>query len=294
MLLSDPSRAGRAAGLASDGHARRRTRGHGRLAAVAGRPRPGRVGTTDDARTCRSPCPNIGRSRARSRARGRGLRLRLLGRSVREPFRGGVRCRCRRPPRRRLRLRHRRHPPRPAGARGRGRTISWPSRTSPSSARSTRCATSAPSRCSSTPSAGPGTSTRPAGRRAGSAGGARASSCPRSSRSSTLSVSQPSCSRCSRPVIGTASPVLEDAAESLGATWTVPDRHGRSVERHTGTLGPGRRVLVQRQQDRHHRRRRHAGHRRRRPGRPRPAPVHPGQGARASATCTTRSATTTG
>lgn len=31
--------------------------------------------------------------------------------------------------------------------------------------------------------------------------------------------------------------VLEDAAESLGATWSLPDETGRLVERHTGTLG---------------------------------------------------------
>ncbi len=70
-------------------------------------------------------------------------------------------------------------------------------------------------------------------------------------------------------------PVLEDAAESLGATWST----GRFAGRHTGAVGAGRLLLLQRQQDRDDRRGRHDRHRRRRAGRQGATPHHPGQGA---------------
>ena len=66
--------------------------------------------------------------------------------------------------------------------------------------------------------------------------------------------------------------VVEDAAESLGASWSS----GPFAGRHTGTVGRDGRVLLQRQQDRHHRRRRHARHRRRGARPPRQAPDDPG------------------
>ena len=53
---------------------------------------------------------------------------------------------------------------------------------------------------------------------------------------------------------GTASPLVEDAAEALGATY-----RGRPA----GSFGAAGGLLLQRQQDHHHQRRRHAGDRRR-------------------------------
>ncbi len=85
-------------------------------------------------------------------------------------------------------------------------------------------------------------------------------------------------------------PVLEDAAESLGATWTS----GRYAGRHTGTVGRGRVLLLQRQQDRDDRWRRHDRHRRRRRSPPGRATSRPRPRCPTSATSTTRSATTTG
>ena len=62
-------------------------------------------------------------------------------------------------------------------------------------------------------------------------------------------------------------PLIEDAAEALGATY-----RGRPA----GTLRPHRLLLLQRQQDHHHQRRRDAGRRDAGTGRTGPLPGHPG------------------
>ena len=145
-------------------------------------------------------------------------------------------------------------------------------------------------RSSSTPSPRPTTSTRRSS--STSSTGARGSGCAsrRRSRSSTCSATRPTSSRSSRRPSATASPVIEDASEALGARL-----HRRAVRRPAGRDDrAGRLLQLQRQQAHHDRRRRDARHRRRGARAARPPPLDPGPAARARPTTTTRSATTTG
>ena len=288
MLLSDPTRAAADARMASHGLARGRPGRHGGVAAPTGRPRPPLGGTTDDRAARRTrPVPGDPQAPSRSRCRtsvssnalrpaGRRVRVRVL----RGPVRRGVRGRVR--PTGRVEAT-------PSPVR-RGR----PPSTSPSS--SSGCARddevlcsdftfvgsvnpiayTGARPCSSTPSARPGTSTP---RCSPSELDRRAEAGePQPAAVEVVHVlGQPAdlvpvLDACARHGV----PVLEDAAESLGAD-VVRRRPSRAPDRRRR---PDRRVLLQRQQDRDDRRRRHDRHRRRRPRRPRPPPDDPGEGAR--------------
>ena len=89
----------------------------------------------------------------------------------------------------------------------------------------------------------------------------------------------------SRPARATTCPLIEDAAEALGATYD-----GRPA----GTFGALGGLLLQRQQDHHHQRRRHARLRRRGAGPTAPASSPRRPAIRRRTTSTRRSATTTG
>ena len=118
----------------------------------------------------------------------------------------------------------------------------------------------APARCWSTASAThlePGR--RPAGRRARRPGGAGRAAAQGRSRSCTCWASRRTSSRSSSCATGTASRCSRTPPSRSAPTGRLR-RAGRPAHRHGRQ---GRRVLVQRQQDRHGRRRRHGRHRRR-------------------------------